>query len=232
MKLPKESEHGRGGRRPRRLDAGSVRTANVDVVVLDKVPEAATPPAAVPPHPKPYRGARRVGRRDTARCHRRCDACAIFTVRDRERVLARLDFSQLPTPYPYTLMLPQSRAEAIMAARLAELDGSRPWTVTAVAETALGAASPERGVFQARYVVGAERARRRGPSGPQIGFSGDRYNVLFVLADIQLDWPLPTDEVQLLCLTRRAGRCCTATAVDGTASSTTWTMRQKHRVPG
>jgi hypothetical protein len=31
-----------------------------------------------------------------------------------------------------------------------------------------------------------------------IAFSGDSYNASFVLAEIQLDWPLPTDEVQLL----------------------------------
>ena len=30
-----------------------------------------------------------------------------------------------------------------------------------------------------------------------IGFTGDRYDASFVLADAQLDWPLPADEVQL-----------------------------------
>ena len=35
----------------------------------------------------------------------------MFTVRDRKRTLAHLDFANLPTPYPFTLMLPQSRTE-------------------------------------------------------------------------------------------------------------------------
>ena len=35
---------------------------------------------------------------------------ATFTIRDRDRVLARLRFDTLPTPHSYLLMLPQDRA--------------------------------------------------------------------------------------------------------------------------
>ena len=102
-------------------------------------------------------------------------------------------------------MLPQSRNEAILAERLAELDGQvhRLWTVTSVRTTTLGAAVTASDVngasatVQARYVVGADGLNSVVRTGAGIGFSGDNYHSSFVLADIQLDWPLPIDEVQL-----------------------------------
>ena len=205
MKLPRKVDVVVVGAGPTGLTlACTLRSANVDVLVLDKVPEGANTSRAAVIHARTLEVLDELD--VTTRLVTEGVIVPIFTVRDRERVLARLDFSQLPTPYPYTLMLPQSRTEAIMAARLAELDGcvQRPWTVTAVAETALGAAvtaSDPNGVsqtVQARYVVGADGLNSVVRTSAGIGFSGDSYNVSFVLADIQLDWPLPTDEVQLL----------------------------------
>jgi len=65
----------------------------------------------------------------------------VFTVRDQSKTLARLDFSNLPTRYPFTLMLPQSRTEEILAHRLAELGGhvKRRCTATGVRMTRDGA---------------------------------------------------------------------------------------------
>ena len=102
-------------------------------------------------------------------------------------------------------MLPQSRTEAILAERLAELNGHvhRPWTVTSVDTTATGAvvtAMDANGVsesVQARYVVGADGLNSVVRTSAGIGFTGDSYDASFVLADAQLDWPLPADEVQL-----------------------------------
>ncbi len=205
MKLPRKVDVVVVGAGPTGLTlACTLRSANVDVLVLDKVPEGANTSRAAVIHARTLEVLDELD--VTTRLVTEGVIVPIFTVRDRERVLARLDFSQLPTPYPYTLMLPQSRTEAILAARLAVLDGcvQRPWTVTAVAETALGAAvtaSDPNGVsqtVQARYVVGADGLHSVVRTSAGIGFSGDSYNVSFVLADIQLDWPLPTDEVQLL----------------------------------
>lgn len=129
----------------------------------------------------------------------------VFTVRDRSRTLARIDFSGLPSRYPYTLMLPQSRTEAILGRRLTELGGQvhRPWKATSVQPCAIGAAvtatEPD-GVtarVEASYVVGADGMHSlvRGSAG--IAFTGSQYPASFVLADVVMDWPLPTDEVQL-----------------------------------
>ncbi len=129
----------------------------------------------------------------------------VFTVRNGARQLARIDFSGLPTQYPYTLMLPQSRTEAILTARFGELGGRalRPYTATRVtptgagAELTLAAADGTEHSVRARYVVGADGMRSTVREATGIGFTGGRYDQSFVLADIRMRWPLPRDEVQL-----------------------------------
>ena len=46
-----------------------------------------------------------------------------FTMREGARTLMAIDFSVLPTNYPYTLMLSQATTEALLVERLAELGG-------------------------------------------------------------------------------------------------------------
>jgi 2-polyprenyl-6-methoxyphenol hydroxylase-like FAD-dependent oxidoreductase len=204
MTLPKKVDVVVVGAGPTGLTlACALRAASIDVLVLDKVPQGANTSRAAVIHARTLEVLDELD--VTPRLVAEGCVVPIFTVRDRQRVLARLDFSHLPTPYPYTLMLPQSRTEAILADRLAELDGRiyRPWTVTSVDANTTGGvvtASDPSGAtetVQARYVVGADGLNSVVRTSAGIGFSGDSYNASFVLADIQLDWPLPTDEVQL-----------------------------------
>src|SRR6266508_5363513 len=44
-----------------------------------------------------------------------------FTVRDRDRVLVPVRFDDLPSAYPYTLMVPQHVTEQVLRDRLTEL---------------------------------------------------------------------------------------------------------------
>ena len=162
--------------------ACTLRAAGLDVLVLDKATEGQNTSRAAVIH------ARTLEVLDELHITPRliAEGCVVpvFTVRDRQRVLARLNFSNLPTPYPYTLMLPQSRTEAILTERLAELDGQvhRPWTVTSVRTTILGAAvtaSDATGAsttVQARYVVGADGLNSVVRTSAGIGFSGDNYD--------------------------------------------------------
>src|ERR1700752_499165 len=46
-----------------------------------------------------------------------------FSIRDGDRVLMPLDFSALPTNYPYTLMISQADTERLLRERLEELGG-------------------------------------------------------------------------------------------------------------
>ena len=129
----------------------------------------------------------------------------VFTVRDQSKTLARLDFSNLPTRYPFTLMLPQSRTEQILAQRLAELGGhvDRRCTVTDVrtkqdgaSVTVVGSDGQTRDVA-ARFVIGADGMHSVVRDAVGIGFEGGSYAQSFVLADVRLAWPLPGNEVQL-----------------------------------
>ena len=204
MTLPKKVDVVVVGAGPTGLTvACTLRAAGLSVLTLDQVAQGANTSRAAVIHARTLEVLDELD--VTPRLIAEGCVVPIFTLRDRQRVLARLDFSNLPTPYPYTLMLPQSRTEAILTERLTELDGQiyRPWTVTAVTNTATGAevtatdATGASQTVQARYVVGADGLNSVVRTSAGIGFTGDSYLASFVLADVQLDWPLPSDEVQL-----------------------------------
>jgi 2-polyprenyl-6-methoxyphenol hydroxylase-like FAD-dependent oxidoreductase len=126
-----------------------------------------------------------------------------FTFRQRDKVLARLDFSDLPTHYPFVLTLQQYRTEAILTKRLHDLGGSvqRPYRVTGVSIDGDSAGVEVDGpdghaVVRARFVVGADGTHSVVRESAQIEFAGGDYSQSFVLADARLDWPLRRDEVQ------------------------------------
>jgi 2-polyprenyl-6-methoxyphenol hydroxylase-like FAD-dependent oxidoreductase len=128
-----------------------------------------------------------------------------FTIRDRDRVLASINFDGLRSRYPYTLMIPQNVTEAILLARLRELGGdvSRPYTLQdlrqdadAVSLTVASDGEAPRTV-KARYVVGADGMHSAVRERAGIGFTGGSYEQSFVLADVQMDWPLGHAEVML-----------------------------------
>jgi 2-polyprenyl-6-methoxyphenol hydroxylase-like FAD-dependent oxidoreductase len=137
------------------------------------------------------------------------DAAALlscrFTIRDRDRALASIRFDQLPTKYPYTLMVPQQVTEAVLLARLRELGGdvSRPYVVRHVEQndggvsvTVDGGRGPVQAV-RARYLVGADGMHSTVREQAGIGFTGDTYAQSFVLADVRMRWPLDGNEVML-----------------------------------
>jgi 2-polyprenyl-6-methoxyphenol hydroxylase-like FAD-dependent oxidoreductase len=124
-----------------------------------------------------------------------------FTIRDRARTLIPIDFSTLPTEYPYSLMVPQSTTERLLLERLEELGGSvlRPKTVTMVVQDGEGvtATFDDGSVIRARYVVGADGIRSVVREQAGIGFEGGAYEESFVLADVRLAGEAPAEEVVL-----------------------------------
>jgi len=128
----------------------------------------------------------------------------IFRIRDRDRTLLTLDFSEIPSTYAFTLMCPQNRTEAILLARLQELGGDvvRPAEATALrvgpdraeADIALNGVAH---AVNARWVVGCDGMHSRVRDDAQIAFSGAAYDQSFVLADVHMDWPLAREEVSL-----------------------------------
>ena len=128
-----------------------------------------------------------------------------FTIRDRDSALLDVEFGHLPTPFPFTLMIPQNRTEAILANRLGELGGSiaREHRVVRVQYDSDGAtvtvASPngEREI-RTRYLIGADGMHSVVRQSTSIGFEGETYGESFVLADVRMAWPLGRKEVSLL----------------------------------
>lgn len=124
-----------------------------------------------------------------------------FTVRDQSRTLIPIDFSALPTEYPYTLMVPQSTTERLLLDRLIELGGSvvRPRTLTSIEQDAEGvtATFDDGDIIRARYAIGADGMRSTMREQAGIDFQGGAYDESFVLADVRLDGEAPIEEVVL-----------------------------------
>ena len=201
MTMPEQVEVAVVGAGPTGLALGCVlRRAGVDVLLVDKADAGTNESRAAVVH------ARTLDVLDELDVGRRLVAdgtvVPVFTVRSGRRQLTRIDFSDLPTPHPYTLMVPQSRTEQILTARLEELGGRvhRPYAATKVApDGTLTLTGPDRieRTVRARYVIGADGMHSRVREDAGIAFSGGRYAQSFVLADVRMDWPLPPAEVQL-----------------------------------
>ncbi|MGZ5397099.1 MAG: FAD-dependent monooxygenase, partial [Mycobacterium sp.] len=128
-----------------------------------------------------------------------------------------IDFSGLPTDYPYSLMVPQSTTERLLLERLEELGGAvlRPKTVNAIEQDAHGvtATFDDGAVIRARYAVGADGIHSIVREQAGIGFQGSAYDESFVLADVRLAGDAPRDEVILFWAT--AGLTVVAPLPDG-----------------
>jgi 2-polyprenyl-6-methoxyphenol hydroxylase-like FAD-dependent oxidoreductase len=102
-------------------------------------------------------------------------------------------------------MVPQQITEAILLARLRELgaDVHRPYTVSDIRQDGEGATvdvvgnDGQRQTIRGRYVVGADGMHSTVREHAGIGFTGDKYEQSFLLADVKMTWPLGKDEVML-----------------------------------
>ncbi|OBB61910.1 pentachlorophenol monooxygenase [Mycobacterium sp. 852013-51886_SCH5428379] len=126
---------------------------------------------------------------------------ARFSIRDAARSLIEVDFSQLPTAYPYSLMTPQSTTEAVLSRRLTELGGRvlRPKTLVALRQDEKGVTADlaDGTTVRTRYAVGADGIHSSVRTQVGIGFRGGRYDETFTLADVRLSGDAPAGEVIL-----------------------------------
>jgi 2-polyprenyl-6-methoxyphenol hydroxylase-like FAD-dependent oxidoreductase len=124
-----------------------------------------------------------------------------FTIRDGKNVLIPIDFSGLPSAYPYTLLLPQNDTERLLLERVVELGGEviRPKVLATLVQDVDGvtATFEDGDVIRAAYIVGADGMHSTVREQAGIGFHGDKYEQSFVLADVRLTGEAPTDEVVL-----------------------------------
>lgn len=124
-----------------------------------------------------------------------------FTIRDRDRLLMAIPFNELPTAYPYTLMISQADTEKFLLDRLTALGGkvTRPATVTGITQEpdSVTATLSEGGPLHARYLLAADGMHGLARERSGIGFTGGTYAESFTLADVRLSGGVPTDEVIL-----------------------------------
>ena len=124
-----------------------------------------------------------------------------FTMRQGARTLTPIDFSGLPTKYPYTLMISQATTEALLVERLAELGGEvvRPTALTRLSQDRDGVTAifADGDTIRARFVVGCDGAHSTVRKEAGIGFTGCEYAESFTLADVRLSGEAPDDEVIL-----------------------------------
>lgn len=128
----------------------------------------------------------------------------IFRVRDRDRALLTIDFAQIDSNYPFTLMYPQNRTERALLAALERFGGS----VTRGAEfigferdgsnlVATLELDGRRTTVNTRWLIGCDGMHSRVREQADIAFEGADYQQGFVLADVHMDWPYSRDEVTL-----------------------------------
>ncbi|PPJ01761.1 pentachlorophenol monooxygenase [Nocardia nova] len=177
--------------------------AGADVVLLDRLAAGANTSRAAVVHARTLEVLDGFG--IAADLHDRGLEVPRFVMYEGTDRLTTIDFSGLPTPFPYTLMIGQETTEAVLLDRLQRAGGTvlRPVEVTAVmpGEQAVTVeftdAAGESGSIRAGYVIGADGMHSRVREAAGIGFTGATYPESFVLADVRMDWPAPRDEVSL-----------------------------------
>jgi 2-polyprenyl-6-methoxyphenol hydroxylase-like FAD-dependent oxidoreductase len=179
--------------------AASLAARGVDIVLVDKAAEASNTSRAAVIHARTLEVLHTI--HVTDELVRRGMIVPRFTVRDRDRALLTIDFGGLPTPHPYTLMLPQDVTEDVLSSRFVEFGGRvhRPYELARLEQDGDGVTATMVGgdTVRALYVVGADGMHSAVREQTGIGFAGDTYGQSFVLADVHLDWEFDDSEVML-----------------------------------
>ncbi len=179
--------------------AAALRMRGVDVAVVEKAAAMASTSRAAVIHARTLEQLRVVGVEDEL--VKRGLIVPRFSVRDGDRALITIDFDDLPTDHPYTLMLTQDQTETVLRKRLAELGTQvhQSCELASLEEAVDGvvAKMADGRTIKAAYVVGADGMNSLVRESAGISFVGAAYAESFVLADVRLDWALDQQEVML-----------------------------------
>jgi 2-polyprenyl-6-methoxyphenol hydroxylase-like FAD-dependent oxidoreductase len=179
--------------------AAALATCGVPITVIDRLAQGSNTSRAAVVHARTLEVLEPLG--VTRALDRRGIHAQTFTIRDRDRVLVPIGFKNLPTPYPYTLMVSQAVTEDVLLQRFVELGGHvlRPRSLVDLVQDETGAtATLDDGTrVRARYVVGADGMHSTVRERAGIAFSGASYGASFLLADVRLTGTVPGDEVIL-----------------------------------
>jgi 2-polyprenyl-6-methoxyphenol hydroxylase-like FAD-dependent oxidoreductase len=122
-----------------------------------------------------------------------------FTIRDRDRILTPVPFNDLPTAFPYALLVSQAVTEAVLLERVKELGGSvrRPLTMTKLEQDASGVTVTfaDGSRTRALIVIGADGAHSTTRKQAGIDISARSASASYSLADVHLTGGVPDDEL-------------------------------------
>ncbi|MDR7171361.1 2-polyprenyl-6-methoxyphenol hydroxylase-like FAD-dependent oxidoreductase [Nocardia kruczakiae] len=177
--------------------------AGADVVLLDRLAAGANTSRAAVVHARTLEVLDELGIATTL--HDLGLEVPRFVMYEGADRLTTIGFSELPTPFPYTLMIGQETTEAVLLDRLHRAGGTvvRPVEVTEVipgedfVTVEFTDATGQSGSIRAEYVIGADGMHSQVREAAGIGFTGATYPESFVLADVRMDWPASRDEVSL-----------------------------------
>lgn len=179
--------------------AAALLVRGIRVTLVDKVAEGANTSRAAAVNARTLEV---LGELDVARRMVKAGLIAPrFTMREGERILFPVDFSELPTEHPYTLMLSQADTERLLLERLRELGGDvvRPTALIRIAQDADGvtATFDDGDTVRAPYAVGTDGMHSTVRAEAGIGFAGGEFAESFTLADVRVTGEAPRDEVIL-----------------------------------
>lgn len=179
--------------------ATKLAAAGIDAVLVDQAAEGANTSRAAVVHARTLEVLREIDAADEL--VRRGLIVTRFTVRDRDRVLLTVGFGELPTDFPFTLLVPQNVTEEVLLGRLHAAGGRvrRPHRMVALTDDGEGvtAVMADGQEIRAAYAVGTDGMHSTVRERAGIPFTGDTYAQSFVLADVRMDWPHGDDEIQL-----------------------------------
>jgi 2-polyprenyl-6-methoxyphenol hydroxylase-like FAD-dependent oxidoreductase len=178
--------------------AAGLRLRGHSVVVVDKQAEGSNTSRASVIHARTLEMLERIG--VTKRLVELGLELKDFAIRDGDRRLVPVSFRDLPTDYPFTLMIPQWQTEQILLERLEELGGTvlRPYVATGLSQSADGAeVTLDSGdVIKAQYVVAADGMNSTIRELAGLKMPGNTLQLSFSLVDIRAEG-LPAEEVSL-----------------------------------
>ncbi len=116
--------------------------------------------------------------------------------------LARLDFAELDTAYPFLLAVPQPDTEAVLHDLLVARGGKvergvalRSFRQDGCGVTAVIAKGTETESVRAAWMVGCDGAHSTVRKGLDLAFEGDTYEDRFLLADVKIGWDTRDDRI-------------------------------------
>lgn len=118
----------------------------------------------------------------------------------RHQKCVRLNLQNIASPFPFVLSLEQSKTEQILIDYLAELgclvERSTPLLSYEEKEGSVFART-DKGIIQAKYLVGCDGAHSVVRKTMGCTFEGKTFSDVFSLADVEISWDRPPDELQV-----------------------------------